>query len=500
VPIFPHQFDSTPAYDLLSEAEKGLVGFDGRLIQSLLGRPEETVAALTRFAAGEREPQLLDLTEQVFDLFRQLRAPEAVPFYLKLLRSQGQSIPDPLIEALADIGSHAVEPLLELHDQMSEDDRADIVFVLATLGVHDDRIRALIEKAIAKDHYEGALCAGLYGDVSLKPAVQACLEETRNPEERKVLQECIETLESERAPHQPEPFDILKLYPDESLPLFDQIAPEDVLKFFDAPGAEYRARAALSFTDDDYPDEIRDRLLRLAEGDPEPQVRGAAWRALGERVAEPEIRRRLIGVLETRREVKEEWLGALVGLAGATSEPEVYEAVLEAYAHEPSRAAALQTMWRSLDPRFRKNFAPCLKSEDLEVKRQAIQGVGALPISELAMELVPLFADESVREEALFSYALAVPHQTTPKSVNKLFDMISTKADGLSDSEEESVLIALDRRLEREGYQPVFFPPEGEDEDGHEHAAAPPAQSDKVGRNDPCPCGSGKKYKKCCGA
>jgi preprotein translocase subunit SecA len=22
---------------------------------------------------------------------------------------------------------------------------------------------------------------------------------------------------------------------------------------------------------------------------------------------------------------------------------------------------------------------------------------------------------------------------------------------------------------------------------------------DRVGRNDPCPCGSGKKYKKCCG-
>lgn len=24
-------------------------------------------------------------------------------------------------------------------------------------------------------------------------------------------------------------------------------------------------------------------------------------------------------------------------------------------------------------------------------------------------------------------------------------------------------------------------------------------KTDKVGRNDPCPCGSGKKYKKCCG-
>jgi preprotein translocase subunit SecA len=25
-------------------------------------------------------------------------------------------------------------------------------------------------------------------------------------------------------------------------------------------------------------------------------------------------------------------------------------------------------------------------------------------------------------------------------------------------------------------------------------------ESPKVGRNDPCPCGSGKKYKRCCGS
>ena len=29
---------------------------------------------------------------------------------------------------------------------------------------------------------------------------------------------------------------------------------------------------------------------------------------------------------------------------------------------------------------------------------------------------------------------------------------------------------------------------------------APIVSASKVGRNDPCPCGSGKKYKKCCGA
>jgi SEC-C motif-containing protein len=30
--------------------------------------------------------------------------------------------------------------------------------------------------------------------------------------------------------------------------------------------------------------------------------------------------------------------------------------------------------------------------------------------------------------------------------------------------------------------------------------AAPKKRIPKPGRNDPCPCGSGKKYKKCCGA
>ena len=27
----------------------------------------------------------------------------------------------------------------------------------------------------------------------------------------------------------------------------------------------------------------------------------------------------------------------------------------------------------------------------------------------------------------------------------------------------------------------------------------PVVKDHKIGRNDPCPCGSGKKYKKCCG-
>jgi preprotein translocase subunit SecA len=31
-------------------------------------------------------------------------------------------------------------------------------------------------------------------------------------------------------------------------------------------------------------------------------------------------------------------------------------------------------------------------------------------------------------------------------------------------------------------------------------SSAPMRSAPRVGRNDPCPCGSGQKYKKCCGA
>ena len=65
---------------------------------------------------------------------------------------------------------------------------------------------------------------------------------------------------------------------------------------------------------------------------------------------------------------------------------------------------------------------------------------------------------------------------------------------------------ALDDRLEAHGHGPVFCVERAEDEASAaspavEAAVLPAAEAKpvKVGRNDPCPCGSGKKYKKCCG-
>ena len=51
----------------------------------------------------------------------------------------------------------------------------------------------------------------------------------------------------------------------------------------------------------------------------------------------------------------------------------------------------------------------------------------------------------------------------------------------------------INQRVERE--QTI----KGSANDGKEKIKSKPKKTDKIGRNDPCPCGSGKKYKQCCG-
>ena len=57
--------------------------------------------------------------------------------------------------------------------------------------------------------------------------------------------------------------------------------------------------------------------------------------------------------------------------------------------------------------------------------------------------------------------------------------------------------MALDERLLMNGYQPVFNPERYSD--AEDVLDVPVPAPPKTGRNDPCPCGSGKKFKKCHG-
>jgi uncharacterized protein YecA (UPF0149 family) len=88
-----------------------------------------------------------------------------------------------------------------------------------------------------------------------------------------------------------------------------------------------------------------------------------------------------------------------------------------------------------------------------------------------------------------------MPGETTRGRIRGMLRKIDTIAH-LSSSEAELVMFALDERLRLAGLDPVFAEEDHEQEP--KEPEAPP--SGKVGRNDLCPCGSGKKYKKCHGA
>jgi SEC-C motif-containing protein len=86
--------------------------------------------------------------------------------------------------------------------------------------------------------------------------------------------------------------------------------------------------------------------------------------------------------------------------------------------------------------------------------------------------------------------------------------VLATKAGGADDDRGEVEFIARfrdDRSSKEHAHheRSTFVKREGRwyYQDGETPAQAPVTRSaPKVGRNDPCPCGSGKKYKKCCGA
>ncbi len=121
------------------------------------------------------------------------------------------------------------------------------------------------------------------------------------------------------------------------------------------------------------------------------------------------------------------------------------------------------------------------------------------PLVEYKREAFNMFDQmtDSVKEEAVdLLFRVQVVHETKTMSA-----VDAQKAQFLhpeSQSLAESKPAKLDRGLRNMG-EPSGFAARNEAPDNR---APEPIRraAEKVGRNDPCPCGSGKKYKKCCGA
>lgn len=493
--IDPAQYGSISAYDLLIAASQGQIGIDRRLMHALLDHPETTLPDILRFASeGERHAPI-DLEEDLISIFRHLRSPEALPYFLESVRRHWEDVPNELAEAIVAIGPPALEPLLDLYHELGEEQGGEIAFILAELQIRDPRILEILLERLEYDAHDGALLLEIYGDSAAIAAIEGITAEVTDDEElRTDLLDHIQNIrDMKRGPYVWD-FDIWERYPETANPEFALLKEEDRFNLLTSDSAEMRAAAAQSFFEEDFSAEVLARLLDLARHDPDATVRGNAWAALVDQTDEPEIQRSLTEALTDPNRPPTERAGAALALSSESERPEVFRAIEEVYANRESRARALEAMWRSLDRRFGKYAAESLDDPDLETQRQAVRAVGLLGVKAEAPRLRKLFEDPDLREDALHAYAISMPCEVSRPRVRALYPKIEEEAGGLTEEEINLVKDALDFRLEMHGLKPVF------DVAAEPTLAAERAIDEKVGRNDPCPCGSGKKYKKCCGA
>jgi hypothetical protein len=514
----PGRYPQIPVIELLRAAALGWVGVDQRLVKSILDRGEVAMADVLTFA---REPRDLSGTDPriyidplLVDLFRHTPHPESVDYFLDLIRREPDDVDDSLIQALLPVGERAVDGLLKLYEELGEEQGGDIAFLLAGLRIRDSRVLSVLLDRLEFDAADGAFCLGLYGDASARPALEKMLAEIPEdspPEDaksdaelRREIFHAIELLDAPEPRYQPEPFDILAGYPEEQLPEFDVLTESERTEFLASPDAAIRAEAAYSFFNTEINPKLRAALLAMARTDPDAAVRGRAWASLADAADDKAIRAEMIAVLNDRdREVAERG-GAAVGLYGFADEAEARQGIEALYEEGgKARAKALEAMWRSLYKPYAKYFAPHLEDQDPATLHQALRGAGYFRLTAHADKIAKYLENDDFREDALFAYALALPGETTrgrARGILRKIDSITP----LDAGEIRLVKFAIDERLRLHGLAPLFETESVLDADPEEKGPEVPSPQPKKaaeapGRNDPCPCGSGKKYKKCHG-
>ena len=501
----PAQYSETSPYELLEAAANGLVPLDQRLIHALVDQPERTIPDVVRFGMSDTSEHPLDLEEDIIAILRYLKTPAAIPFYIECIRREPADVSDEVVEALVPFAGEAVEPLLALYNELEEEHGGDVAFLLASLRIRDARILAILLDYFEYNASEGAFCLGLYGDPAAREALEKILADTdpKDPEDSALRAEIAEALDRLSETAEPDELlpvpDIWSLYPETDEPRFDLLPPSIRLKFFASPLANYRREAAMTFCLDEQPADVQRALLALARNDEDTEVRAAAWQALGESLDSEEIHHALHAKLDDASAPIIERAACLVSLVEEKA-PAIRNHITEFYEVPEARVLALRAMWRTFDRVWSPYISKHLDDADIEIRREAVRGTGYLRISSETARLRALFNDEDLRSEALFAYALAVPFELSPARAHRLLRNVEDAGGGLTLAEKDFVELAIDERLAMNGMRSVFSDqdPDSEPEDDDE-VAPEPAATAKVGRNDPCPCGSGKKYKKCCG-
>ena len=105
--------------------------------------------------------------------------------------------------------------------------------------------------------------------------------------------------------------------------------------------------------------------------------------------------------------------------------------------------------------------------------------------------------DELRRGIGLRAYGQQDPIVAYRMESYDMFDEMSASI--REDTVKQMLTVRITRKEETERKQTAKITSESGASDGSEKGRTV-RKGKKVGPNDPCPCGSGKKYKKCCGA
>ena len=120
----------------------------------------------------------------------------------------------------------------------------------------------------------------------------------------------------------------------------------------------------------------------------------------------------------------------------------------------------------------------------------------------LFQEMMDRIEDETLRYLFFLQPAsgdrMPLPFQPEEETTRKRRPPKTSDTDGVQRAAAQGSMLDftrnIQRKKEREMAELQFVG------GGTSTAQQPVVKGQKVGRNDPCPCGSGKKYKKCCGA
>jgi len=503
--LAPNQYSSVTPFELLEAAADGIVPLDGRLLHALTDDAESSIPDLVRFGISGTGTHPIDLEEDIIAILRYLKTPQAIPFFIDCIRREPGDVSDELVEALVPLASEALEPLIALYHELEEERAGEVAFLLSSLRIRDPRLLAILLDYFEYDATDGAFCLGMYGDPAAREPLEKILAaiDPKDSEQAPLRAEILEAIdrlsEDSSGPELLPVPDLWSLYPESDEPRFDLLDRTSRLEFFSSPEASYRSAAAASFDADDDSEEVRSALLQLAREDNNTGVRAAAWQSLGDMDEDEKIHHALHEKLDDAAAPPLERAACLVSLIGEDA-PEFHGYLTAFYEIPESRALALRAMWRSFDRDWAPYMIKHLEDDNPSIRREAVRGAGYLRLSSECARLRIMFDDEKIRPEALFAYAMAVPTELTPGRANHLLRNVEQAAGGLTLSEQEFVEFAIDERLAMNGMRTVFSGQEQEAQiESEEQPEQNSAKTEKVGRNEPCPCGSGKKYKKCCG-